>query len=408
MAVLAGCSSSTPAADTRAGDSTRDSAARDIARADADGAGDDAGVALPRCPQVTPTAPPVALGLDPFYTQHVDAGGIPIVGSAKVPAAAFAQAYYILANILRQRPCIRLALIRARIRVGIIARDEVPTDMPEYSDLNTAFPGTDWNARGRGYGATLLRPLTSGAVENLLGEPGDRWFGELILLHELAHTVFDHGVVVRDDGPAQAATLQALYQAALAKGLWANTYAASTVAEYWAEGVQDFFDDNKQASPPDGIHNHVNTRAELAAYDPDLSAFIGKQLAPPLAAAGCVPDGAIAWQDPTPANPLAASCTFASGYPDDEGCGATAPSASPPPPPTADAELVVVNRSHDQAVELSWLDTNGQAVARGSVPPRNQRTLASAVGQVYQLRRGGACLATYRLRYPQRNIVAAE
>src|SRR5262245_31456441 len=35
--------------------------------------------------EITPiVAPPVALGLDPFYKKYVDAGGIPVVASEKV------------------------------------------------------------------------------------------------------------------------------------------------------------------------------------------------------------------------------------------------------------------------------------------------------------------------------------
>ncbi len=41
-------------------------------------------LALPGC---RPAAPP-ALGLDPFYKNHLDAGGLPIVSSEKVPDAA--------------------------------------------------------------------------------------------------------------------------------------------------------------------------------------------------------------------------------------------------------------------------------------------------------------------------------
>jgi len=38
--------------------------------------------------------------------------------------------------------------------------------------------------------------------------------------------------------------------------------------EYFAEGVQSWFDNNRQN---DHDHNHVNTRAELIEYDPALA-----------------------------------------------------------------------------------------------------------------------------------------
>ena len=45
-------------------------------------------------------------------------------------------------------------------------------------------------------------------------------------------------------------------------------YAAGNSAEYWAEGVQDWFDTNRTM---DHDHNHIHTRAQLKEYDPLLA-----------------------------------------------------------------------------------------------------------------------------------------
>ncbi|PIK56722.1 hypothetical protein BSL78_06364 [Apostichopus japonicus] len=58
------------------------------------------------------------------------------------------------------------------------------------------------------------------------------------------------------------------YNSARRRGLWQNTYADDTVDEYFAEGVQSFF--NVESPPVFGIHNDIDTREELAAYDPTL------------------------------------------------------------------------------------------------------------------------------------------
>ena len=55
---------------------------------------------------------------------------------------------------------------------------------------------------------------------------------------------------------------------------WRNTYAMSTDREYLAEGAQSFFDCNDEQNPPNGIHNHINTRTELKSYDPVLYGFL--------------------------------------------------------------------------------------------------------------------------------------
>ncbi|MFM7073807.1 MAG: hypothetical protein ACKO38_18640, partial [Planctomycetota bacterium] len=47
-------------------------------------------------------------------------------------------------------------------------------------------------------------------------------------------------------------------------------YASVNHHEYFAEGVQSWFDDNRAH---DHDHNHVDTRAELREYDPGLAAL---------------------------------------------------------------------------------------------------------------------------------------
>jgi hypothetical protein len=64
--------------------------------------------------------------------------------------------------------------------------------------------------------------------------------------------------------------LKAAYESAREKGLWKGKYAGVNHHEYFAEGVQSWFDDNRE---DDHDHNHVNTRAELIEYDPDLAAL---------------------------------------------------------------------------------------------------------------------------------------
>ncbi len=48
-------------------------------------------------------------------------------------------------------------------------------------------------------------------------------------------------------------------------------YTFSNISEYWAEGVQSWFDTNRQN---DSSHNHVDTRAELKSYDPALAKLV--------------------------------------------------------------------------------------------------------------------------------------
>ena len=174
--------------------------------------------------------------------------------------------------MLSQRSDLRERLIAAGVRVAVMAPTEQTLDLPEQAELAstpTDTPGVDWNERARGLGGTLAIPVASCGVENLLCHPCDRYYGENVLMHEFGHTI--EVIALAHDAPFQQA-LQAAYNTALAKGLWRGTYAATNPREYWAEGVQDWFDANLHDV---GDHNEVHTRAQLAAYDGALHDLLG-------------------------------------------------------------------------------------------------------------------------------------
>jgi|GEM_PF-454647 len=220
---------------------------------------------------VSPIGPPpkgvvAAFGLDPFYKKYVDAGGLPVVASEKVSDYALLEAAYLIGRMLQNRDDILKALAENKTRFVVMAHDEWTTMIPEHSDLE---PAKFWDKRARGLGATPARPAVSCGEENLLGYPGDPYEKENILIHEFAHAIHHMGLSSVDD--EFDGRLEKLYRKAMAKGLWKDKYAANNRAEYWAEGVQSWFDTNR---PPDHDHNHVDTRAELEEYDPELAALI--------------------------------------------------------------------------------------------------------------------------------------
>ena len=109
---------------------------------------------------------------------------------------------------------------------------------------------------------------TSGGEENILELPSDRYKGESIYIHEFAHTLDQFGFSKVD--PNFRRDLSEAYRLAKEEGLWKDTYAITNRAEYWAEGVQSYFDCNRIADPPNGIHNSIGNRSRLKAYDPRL------------------------------------------------------------------------------------------------------------------------------------------
>jgi hypothetical protein len=215
-------------------------------------------------PQVTEISKELraSLKLDPWYQKSTHYKGFPILSSGKVSDAALIEAHWIISNMLARRDDILQAMIKNKARVVVMAPTEMTTDVPEQRNMT---PKDYWDKRARGLGGRI----TSCGEENLLNLKGDRYSKENILVHEFAHCIHSQGLKSVD--PKFDKKLRETYDKALAKGLWKKTYAATNAGEYWAEGVQSYFDCN---NPPNAVHNDINTREKLAKYDPDLFQLI--------------------------------------------------------------------------------------------------------------------------------------
>ena len=211
------------------------------------------------------SAPPAELKLPDFYKKYVSAGGYPVVSSNKVSDYALKEAAYLVNLMLAERPDVRRAMIRSGSRLIVMAHDEFTTDIPEYAHMR---PKDYWDARARGLGGSRTDPVCSCAEENVLCYQDDPYHTECIVIHEFAHNIHLRGLVNTD--PTFDDRLKTAYKAAMAQGLWKTKYASVNHAEYWAEGVQSWFGNNR---PPDHDHNHVDTRKELQEYDPGLAAL---------------------------------------------------------------------------------------------------------------------------------------
>jgi hypothetical protein len=227
---------------------------------------------------------PAALGVSPFYKKYVDAQGIPVISSERVPDAALLVARDIIIAMLSARPDIRRAMIERRWRTGVIGETEMTADIPEYANRKRpgAPAGEPVNQADRDYHAWRSRGLggnpTTGAEENLLGYPGTRYFGEHIFVHEFAHAIMTG---VRDVDPKMHAEIGEAYKEAMAAGKYVHPgpearkhYATTNPNEYWAEGVQWWFFSNYGECFTGGVR--VDTPEEFAAYDPKLNELISR------------------------------------------------------------------------------------------------------------------------------------
>ena len=316
-------------------------------------------------------------GLDAsFYAKRVDLRGFTVAGSASVRDDALLEAALTVDRMVSKRPDLLQTLINEGVHLTVLGKDDMTTDVPEYGYL-ASDTGFNWDTT-RGLGATVGAPVSSCAEENLLcyGPAQDVYDGENICVHETAHSLQGSGCKLptrryNAQGSGLNAAIDTAYEAAKSNGRWSNTYAISTHEEFWAEGVQAFY--NVDQSGPiggDGVHNHVDTRAELEAYEPDLANLIAQMFdaaqsfpcptascdcstfvcpvsqAPPQWRCDAPVDTLQEWSCATAGNrtasccgpaPLPAACPSpASPSTPQTSPSSPSPSLSPPPPPCTD------------------------------------------------------------------------
>lgn len=198
-----------------------------------------------------------------WYNKYIDAWGHPVLGSRNLSDATLLKAKAQLGTLLCTNPRWPVPELNHRkIRLVIIARGEKMSSIPEvYALFGTSLDDRYWG----GFGATEELPITAATEANLM----DNYGKENVFVHEFGHSLADMALQYID--PNFLPELNNAWNNAQAKGLWSNTYANTNISEYWAEGIQTYFDINREGPVGgDGVHNNVNTRAELYTHDRPL------------------------------------------------------------------------------------------------------------------------------------------
>ena len=211
-------------------------------------------------------------GVDSFYQRYRDANGIPVLSSAAVADTAVASACVVVVRMLSARDDVRQTMIAQQMRVAVIARNEVTTDLPEHRDLYDDLPGRRRLERAprRRRHADHPGQLCRRGERALPGRRPERG------RERAGPHLRDRGAArprsppIRRSRPAcrprtKGPRPRACGRAPLRRG---------TPIQYFAEGVEDWFDTSPDVSPPDGVHNEINTREELQAYDPNLASLV--------------------------------------------------------------------------------------------------------------------------------------
>ncbi len=209
------------------------------------------------------------------YSQGCTALGIEILAAEEVDAAAIEGIADRVYNMLVLRPEYATAVADRPIGIRVIGADQRIMDLPEFERIYFHHPGTDWRRLGRSFPGTEIIPFAAGAEENLLCSDDDRYEGEDMFLRDFAITI--RRFAMNEFDPSTSEAIEQSYAVAIAEGKWQNTLAEINSDQYWAEGVQSFFDanleDNAEDREPISSHNHVNTREELHTYDRSLWAI---------------------------------------------------------------------------------------------------------------------------------------
>jgi len=206
--------------------------------------------------------------LSSFYKQHIVVEGVLIVGSEKVSPHAMQETAFLIRQMLAKRPDALKQIAKKKLYIGVMAYNEMTTDLPEFAHMSAW-----WDKRARGLGGN---PVTCGE-ENLLSFKGDPYRGENIFVHEFAHgleRIF--GQLDKSFRPR----LRELYEAADKSGRFRG-YGMNNAGEFWAEGVQSWFNCNRGGGLTllDGNGKRLaelNTKEQLQAELPDLAELVDK------------------------------------------------------------------------------------------------------------------------------------
>ena len=196
--------------------------------------------------------------------------GLRVVSGPRASARALERTAQLLDRVTAMvDPRVTASMTTRGFRHAVMAAypGELTTHLPEHAFLDPGY----WNERARGLGATLQVPLGSSAEENVLCYPSDRYRGRDITVHEFAHSLHLLGLALVF--PGFESELRGLYSSARSSGLWGSShYAMTNYIEYFAEGVQSFFDANLASS------GGPATREQLRRRDPALYSLILRYL----------------------------------------------------------------------------------------------------------------------------------
>jgi hypothetical protein len=235
--------------------------------------------------QPSVTAPPKAFHSEGI-SKYVWCRGFPILGTKEVSDKAMLEADRIVRNMFRYRHDVLKAIIDANVQLAVVAPGQSQKEIPHVKKIRRK-----WFISEEGSPAKeipFVRFCT--AESNLLESPGNPAPGENLLIRDMALLMYYiTGLREIDSEYDKRRHMQQyekgleridrrfddkvkkLYRKARKQNLWTGTPAMKNRFNYFAEGVQSFFNSNQIIASGS---KSVNTREQLQAYDPDMALFI--------------------------------------------------------------------------------------------------------------------------------------
>jgi hypothetical protein len=238
--------------------------------------------------------PPAKFQIDPYYPKFTYAREFWVLGSKRVRDEALLRANHVIRKMFAYRQDILKAMIADGARLVVLGCDEKLSDLPEFKDAK-GQAGFD-EVRYQDYTPNLKLMVVP--EENVLGFPADPFAGRCMMVSVFAKAIY-HVTGLRPAIPnfdrrldRQQYELRVkrmdiefdhklgqLYEEAVSKGLWQGTAAARNRVEYWAAGVEAYFDAAGDGEPPKLADRPITTRELLKAYDPGLYALVDETMA---------------------------------------------------------------------------------------------------------------------------------
>jgi hypothetical protein len=202
---------------------------------------------------------------EPYYTKEcMSQCGIKIKSCDLVSDDTLQYAADVVDIMVTKRPDIAEAMAGVGADIALYPKEQTIFYIPEFRD---SYDPTNLDVEG--YGGTLELPTTALAAANIERDRENAMYPDNnVLAHEFGHAFHLIGIELVD--PDLYDKIEETYEAAKEQGLWEDTYTGTDVYEYfgqlsalWFEGL-DESDDGTFT----GVLSPVNTREELAEYDP--------------------------------------------------------------------------------------------------------------------------------------------